>query len=304
MSFLRSILFALLFVAFAGEAIALEGWLVPSDSLNSRRRNGVYIGYTAGVSVFFASMYCQNPGEYGFSNFGVFNDNKYWLQMDKFRHVSVAYHLGEFGMGMLMWAGVDERNASWQGGLLSLFFLSGQELLKGFKGNFSWGDQLANTAGAGLLIGQGLIWGEQRFRVKSSYFPSGFAKYNPEQLGNNLIASSRSDYSGKTQWLSFSPGSFMENGRFPSWLCLSVGYSANGIIGGLSNPRFGPDGELLPEYERYRQFFLSLDVDLTRLEPRSEVLRALFSVFGFIKIPFPALEYNSLDGVRLRPFYF
>ena len=50
--------------------------------------------------------------------------------------------------------------------------------------------------------------------------------------------------------------------------------------------------------------FLSLDIDLTRLEPRSGVLRTLFSTFGFVKIPFPALEYNSIEGVRLRPFYF
>ena len=154
-----------------------------------------------------------------------------------------------------------------------------------------------------MLAGQELAWGEQRVRLKYSYYPSRYAQYRPELLGRSFSESWLKDYNGQTYWLSFSPRSFMESSRFPAWLCLSFGYSAGGMTGGSANPQFNGAGELLPDFERYRQFFLSLDVDLTRLEPRSGLLRTLFSAFGFIKIPFPAVEYNRIEGVRVRGFY-
>ena len=302
MSFSRSICFVLVLMAFAGEAFSRSGLLAGSDSLNTGRRNGVYIVYVAGVSVSYAVLNSHKE----FSDFRLYNDNRSWLQMDKLMHMALVYQMGEYGTKMLRWAGVDNKKAVWQGGLMGLLFLTGNEVLDGFTdgGGFSWGDQLANMAGAGLLIGQNLVWGEQRFRMKYSYSPSSYAQYRPELLGRNLTESWLKDYNGKTNWISFSPGSFIENSRFPSWLCLSVGYSAGGMIDPFANPRVNSAGEAIPEFERYRQYFLSLDVDLTKLEPRSRVLQTIFSAFSFVKIPFPALEYNSMDGVRIRPLYF
>jgi hypothetical protein len=60
----------------------------------------------------------------------------------------------------------------------------------------------------------------------------------------------------------------------------------------------------VPEPARYRQFYLSMDVDLTRIKTKSKVLKGIFSVVNFIKIPFPALEYNSLGQVKFHFLYF
>ena len=97
-----------------------------------------------------------------------------------------------------------------------------------------------------MLIGQELVWGEQRFRLKYSYYPSPYAQYRPELLGRSFSESWLKDYNGQTYWLSFSPRSFMESSRFPAWLCLSLGNSTGGT-GGSANPQFNGAGELLPD---------------------------------------------------------
>ena len=53
-----------------------------------------------------------------------------------------------------------------------------------------------------------------------------------------------------------------------------------------------------------RQFYLSLDVDLTKIQTNSHVLRTLFDIFNMIKIPFPAVEFNEKNGIKLHPVYF
>ena len=75
------------------------------------------------------------------------------------------------------------------------------------------------------------------------------------------------------------------------------------MLGGSENqPEY--DGEAVPEFERTPQFFLSLDADLTKIRTRSKVLKGLFTVLGFIKIPLPTLEYNAEDGFVFHYLYF
>ena len=306
MSFPRYFFLAAAFLVFESVSFSQPGFFVPGDSLDKRRKNAVYIGYTAGVSASYAGLYHLWYKKNGLSGFSVLNDNSHWLQMDKVGHAATAYQMGGYGITMLRWAGVDERAAIWQGGLSGLLFLTGIEIFDGFSNDygFSWGDQAANVFGSVFVTGQELLWNEQRLRLKFSYHPTKYARHRPELLGRSPVETWLKDYNGQTYWLSFSPGSFKGNSLFPEWLCLSLGYSASGMTGSYRNPSFNGAGKPIPEFARYRQYFFSLDVDLTRLEPRSGVLRTLFSAFGFVKIPFPSLEYNSMKGVRLRPLYF
>lgn len=288
------------------QAYSGKGFLIPADSLDNVRRNSVFAGYTLGMTAGYAGLYHLWYSRKGFADFRFHNDSRQWLQMDKAGHMMSAYQIGEYGIRSLRWAGVDERRAVWQGGAAGLLFLTGIEIFDGFSPGygFSWGDKAANVLGTAMLVSQEMLWQEQRFRIKFSYTPSPYTGYRPELLGRNLRESWLKDYNGQTYWLSFSPGSFDEGGFIPDWLCFSLGYSGGGMTGGSYNPEFNGAGEWLPEFTRHRQYFISLDLDLTRLEPRSRLLRTLFSAFGFVKIPFPALEYNSMDGLRLRPFYF
>ena len=59
-----------------------------------------------------------------------------------------------------------------------------------------------------------------------------------------------------------------------------------------------------PEKTRIRQFYLSFDVDLTRVETKSHTLKTLFSIFNTIKIPAPTFEINSLGKSKFHVLYF
>ena len=92
--------------------------------------------------------------------------------------------------------------------------------------------------------------------------------------------------------------SFLNGSSVPKWFNIAFGYGAEGML----NADFS--GADLPIQNPYRQFYLSLDVDLTRIKTKSHLLRTLFSVFNFIKIPSPTIELTSNGDLKLHALYF
>jgi len=92
--------------------------------------------------------------------------------------------------------------------------------------------------------------------------------------------------------------SFNKESNFPKWLNIAFGYGAEGMLYGESNPnnQFTQDP--------YRQFYLSLDVDLTKIKTTSKFLKTLFSTINFIKIPAPTLEYTSRGDFKFHLLHF
>lgn len=241
------------------------------------------------------------------SPFHFFNDNEEWLQMDKAGHAVSAYYLGKVGVDALRWSGVGEKKAIFFGGSLGSVFLTTIEILDGFSNQwgFSKGDVLANTFGSLVFIGQELGWKEQRILLKFSFSGSRYAQYRPDLLGNSVPERVLKDYNGQTYWVSANISSFLkQENKFPKWLNIAFGYGADGMLGGGINPLFNDKGISYPSFERYRQYYFSLDVDLTRIKTSSKLLNACFHTFGFIKFPAPALEYNEVEGLKFLPFYF
>lgn len=296
----------LLLLTFISLQTFAQDFFTHSDSLHTQRKNAVYLTYGSGVVLTYTGLYSLWYRQQGLSGFRFHDDSRDWKQMDKIGHTATAYQLGELGMKSLMWAGVERRKAMWQGSLSGLIFLTGVEIFDGFSPSygFSTTDMLANVAGSMLLIGQELAWEEQRIRLKFSFFPSGYAQYRPELLGHNLSEQWLKDYNGQTYWLSMNIASMTQWENMPKWLNLALGYSAGGMTGSLTNPTHNAAGEAIPEFTRYRQFFLSLDVDLARLNPRSKLLKTLCSTFGFIKVPLPTIEYNQQGMTTFHAIYF
>lgn len=234
------------------------------------------------------------------SNFRTTNDNSQWLQMDKAGHVFASYQLGRLGAETLNWAGVSKKDQLIYGSTLGLAFLTTVEVFDGFsqEWGFSWGDMLANAGGTGLYVGQELLWKEQRIALKYSFNRTEFAPQNPNKLGNGLSEEFLKDYNGQTYWLSFNLNSFLKTDFIPNWLNFAVGYGANGMLTGSD------DNLAFPNQDRYRQFYLSFDIDLTRIRTNSNVLKTLFSVFNTIKVPMPTLEFNGENGVKAHYIYF
>jgi hypothetical protein len=80
-----------------------------------------------------------------------------------------------------------------------------------------------------------------------------------------------------------------------------LGYGADGMLSGNGKFSGVSDGF---DIQKKRQFYLSLDVDLTKIETKSPILKTFFSVFNTIKIPAPTLEYTPRESFRGHLFYF
>lgn len=229
-----------------------------------------------------------------------FDDSHEWLQMDKMGHATTAYYIGRVGIGLLKWTGMERRKAIWYGGLLGPLYQTTIEVMDGCSSGwgFSWSDIGANTAGTILCMGQQLGWDEQRIILKYSFHTTSYPAYRPNILGENFQEQLLKDYNGQTYWLSVNVHDFLkEESKFPRWLNVAVGYGAEGMTGGSSNPPYFDASGKEVVFDRYRQFYLSLDADLTKIKTRSRFLKTLFTAVGFIKIPFPAVEFSKY-GVK------
>ena len=296
---IRRLIFILLLCASTSNAQDSSFWK-KSDTLNTKRRNAIAIteSVLAGGTLLALNQlwYADHPR----SSFHFINDNSDWKQMDKMGHIMTSYYVGKVGMEVLDWSGISKKNQLIYGATLGFSFLTAVEILDGFSKNWgaSWGDVLANASGTGLLIGQELLWQEQRITMKYSFHQTSYAKIRPNTLGENFIQQSLKDYNGQTYWLSANIWSFNKKGNFPKWLNVAFGYGADGMLYGNDSP-----SNLLPQ-NTYRQFYLSLDLDLTKFNTKSKFLKTLFSVVNFIKIPAPTLEINSNGRFKFHYLYF
>ena len=261
--------------------------------------SAVAVTTLVGLSVLWYADYPQ-------SSFHFINDNAEWLQMDKFGHVTASYYIGKTGYELLRIPGVERKKAIWYGGATGFVYLGIVEIMDGFSAGWgaSMGDVAANAAGSAAFIGQQLAWDEQRILLKWSYHNSQYAQYNPGQLGNTFPERMLKDYNGQTYWLSANIRSFLpDNSRFPGWLNIAFGYSADGMIGARYNPS-EINGNSVPAFIRTRQYFLAPDIDLTRIKTKSEFLKMILNILGVLKFPLPAIEYNSVQGWVVHGVYF
>jgi hypothetical protein len=269
------------------------------------------IGVTVSVGVLYTGtmtgLYYLWYADYPKSPFHFINDSGEWLYMDKIGHITTSYWIGRIGYESLRWSGVKRKNAIWLGGTWGLIYLTSVEIFDGFSEE--WGasvpDLAANAIGTGVFIGQQLLIDNQPFIFKYSFHPTEYAQYNPDQLGENFIQQMFKDYNGQTYWLSGNIASFLPAAsKFPKWLDVSFGYSGEGMLGAESNPS-EINGVPLPKYyERYSQYFLSFDVDLTKIKTHNETVRLLLNLVGYIKFPFPAVEFNRIDKVKWHWMYY
>lgn len=281
----------------------LESFLKPSDTLNSQRQNAIFISQGVAAASTLVALNQLWYQDYEKSNFKIINDNAHWLQMDKAGHVFSAYHLGRVGAEMFQWSGSDVKTQRIYGATLGFTFLSIVEIMDGFSAEWgaSWGDVIANASGTALYLGQDLLWNEQRIIPKFSYHQTVYPSARPGTLGESWNEKILKDYNGQTYWLSANISSFVPQSKIPKWLNVAVGYGAEGMITGedaLVNSIF------FPESERVRQFYLSLDVDLSKIQTKNHTLKTIFSVFNTIKIPAPTFEINGNGKAKWHAVYF
>ena len=273
-----------------------------SDTLNKKRRTAVYVTEAALATATLIGLNEAWYAQYERSGFHSLNDNSQWMQMDKFGHTFSSYYIGKMGMDALAWAGETKKNQLIYGATLGFAFLTTIEILDGFseEWGFTTGVVMANAVGTGLLIGQELLWDEQRLQMKFSFMTSEYADNDPDKLGSTPLQQVLKDYNGQTYWLSVNLWSFYKESKIPKWLNVAVGYGANGL------PEGSYDNSTIPRQpiESYRQFFASIDVDLTKIKTNSDFLKTVFNIFNFVKIPAPSIEYRSNGDFKFHFLYF
>jgi len=275
--------------------------LLPVDTVFNKKKLTAVV--TVGSTVLVGTVVALNYAwysDYPRSPWHEFNDNDEWLQMDKMGHLTTSYFLGKVGYDLLRWSGVSHKKSIWYGGSMGLVYLTSIEILDAFSTNwgFSWGDMAANTIGAGLYMGQAALWKEQRIAMKFSFHQTDYADIRPDLLGSTYIENLIKDYNGQTYWASVNIYSFLKKeSRFPKWLNVAVGYGAEGMVGSYYNP------SNLPHFDRYRQYYLSLDIDFTRIPTKSKFLKTILNGLSFIKFPMPTIEFSE-KGAHFYPIYF
>ncbi|WP_228851998.1 DUF2279 domain-containing protein [Aegicerativicinus sediminis] len=277
-------------------------FLKPSDSLNQKRLTTVMLGqglfYTG--SLFALNTFWYK--DYDKSKFHTTNDFGQWLQVDKAGHVYSTYQLSRLSSNLFSWSGIDKSKASLYGAFIGFSYVSTIEVLDGYskEWGYSWSDMAANALGTGLFLGQEFLWNEQRILLKYSYHSTDFARQRPGTLGDGLQEEFLKDYNGQTYWLSFNIQSFTKWDNFPKWLNFAIGYGGHGMLTGSYNSE---ESGLYPQ-DRYRQYYLSLDLDLSKIPTKSHFLRTVFDVLNLIKLPFTTVEFNDKKEVLVHPIYF
>lgn len=271
---------------------------------------GAHAAFWAGSYIALdKAWYADYPKE----KFHFFNDNSEWNQMDKAGHLWTTYQVSRVSGSLWKWTGLSRSQSAWLGGISGIAYQGIIEIQDGFSSEwgFSPGDMAFNVAGAALYVGQELGWQEQRISLKLSYWPYDYETPQLKARRNQLFGSGIAErllkeYNSQTIWLSANLDLLLPKSHLPKWLNIAVGYSNNGLYGGRENKWIDAEGNEIDRTDipRVRQFFISPDIDLSKIKTRSKLLRTVFSLVNCLKIPAPALELNSKGKFRAHAIYY
>ncbi|MGX5816977.1 DUF2279 domain-containing protein [Chitinophaga lutea] len=293
--------------------------VAPSDSLPAPKRNVPARAWALGVSsaaLYTGSLVMLNEYWYkGYPrrSFHTMNDFGEWLQMDKFGHVYSAYTFARFSREIWRWSELPRRQQVLIGAFSGLAFQSVIEFLDAHsvEWGWSWGDMGANALGAGIMAAQELAWNEQRIQLKFSSTPIHYRDpvlqaRATEIFGTAFAERVLKDYNAQTYWLSLNLRSVLRDSRLPRWLNIAAGYGVQGLYDARSNVWNDAAGSHMDftRIRRTRQFYLSPDVDLTRIPTRKKGVKVMLQVLNMIKIPAPTLEINGAGQLKVHGLMF
>lgn len=276
------------------------------DSISAKsirnRRIFTIAGSSVATTASYIGLYSLWYKDYSNGKFHFFNDSREWNQMDKLGHTLTCYQIGRLGLGANSFCRFKGNSSKIVLCYVGTLYMTGIEVLDGYSQGwgFSWTDMAANVGGSSLALGQDLLWNEQRIQLKFSFRKSGIAETRPDVLGSNFTQQILKDYNGQTYWISANIASFIKReNKFPKWLNIAFGYGAHNMYYG--DPDYISvlaNGTVLNN-NQYRQYYLSLDADLTKIKTKSKVLKTVFKFVSLVKIPFPAvfLEQGRVKGV-------
>jgi uncharacterized protein YfiM (DUF2279 family) len=267
------------------------------------------VGY-GGIMTALAAAWYDN---YTKTKLHSFNDSKEWLQVDKVGHFYGTWIESRANNELWKWTGMERKKRIWISGLTSFAFQTTIEYFDGraAEWGWSWTDFGANILGSGSFIAQELAWDEQRIKLKWSFHRKSYSDASLNQRSDKLFGTSTSerflkDYNGQTYWASATIKSFFPKSKLPSWLCIAVGYGAEGMFGGTENIAKDVNGNITfdrRDVKRYRQWYLAPDIDLSAIKTNKKGLRVILKVLSAFKFPAPSIEYSN-GKIRVNAIHF
>ena len=276
----------------------------PVDSAKiARNHRVVYLTttlsmYSVGNIVLYNTWY--KP--YNTGQFRTFNDQKEWFGMDKVGHFVTSWWITSFIRETSQMSGFNKKQAKWMSVIYPTLFMTSIEVMDGFSDGwgFSKADLFSNCSGIAFSYLQSEIPVLNDFHLKYSWNPGSLSSYRPNMLGRSIPERMLKNYNEQTYWLSM-PLHLLHQ-KIPNWLCLSVGYGAEGMLGARSN-EWQTEGKLFnySSIKRERQWSLSLDIDLSKFKVKGKAWKLLTSAIRWVKIPAPALHFNQTSGIHFSP---
>lgn len=283
-----------------------------SPYVHKKRLAAVTIGAVGGYATIMTGVGFAWYGNEKLGHFRWFADEKEWLQIDKTGHFFAPYFITTYGYNMLRWAGMKNVPAALTAGAFGFIAMSAIEIPDGLSVKYgaSWSDIVFNFSGATFATLQYIFWKEQRITTKYSFhhvnYPVGELRDRAYDLyGEGFGERILKDYNGVTMWLSFNLYSFNHNIK-PKWLNIAFGYAAGNLYGGFENKWTDKNGVYhdRSDLKRYRRFFISLDADFTKFKANTRGGKLVLGILNIIKLPMPAIEFNTLGQFVFHPMYF
>jgi len=244
-----------------------------------------------------------------YTSFHFFDDVFEWEFMDKLGHSFASFQIGAFFYKIF--GESESLNPSLQKKWLcftGFALLLPIEILDGFSLNYgaSPADLLANGLGSLLCywhVSSKVVSGAM---PKFSFHTTPLSILRPGLLGSNIFQQTIKDYNGQTYWLSLDINKILNTKILPGWLMLTIGYGAEGLLGGHDNSWVTKEGGVIDFYSvvRTKRIFISVDLNTSNLREKNRFMNYFLMPFMIIKFPAPAIEINFERGVIFHPIYF
>lgn len=206
-------------------------------------------------------------------------DGYYARNMDKVSHIYTANTFTVTIGEAFEWTGISPKKALLYGALTSLAYETYIEINDGFAPNwgFDWIDMGSNIVGAVYPFLQNEFPVLKNFNFKWSFKPEWINK--KINKSDDLL----DDYTNMTFWLSITPKGLLPKSiakYYPGFLAIAFGLSikdASHVTGSRN---------------AYREWFLSLDYDITKLPGKSDFMKKLKKILNFYHFPAPAVRFS------------
>ncbi|MEI8133584.1 MAG: DUF2279 domain-containing protein [bacterium] len=234
--------------------------------------------------------------------FHIQDDPDYEKNYDKFGHGFGAYYTSHFFQEAFAWSGIDSSQSYLLGAVCGAMYEFYVEIEDGFgkSWGFSPGDAKADLIGASFFLLRNRVDFFRNFQYKWLYYPNADSLYFASHSTYNPI----DDYEGQSYWFTADihrmlPESWKD--YWPMWLNLAFG------IGGIGLETFDTNSPTGNPYDnRHKAYYLSLDFDMEKIIPESDIGIINFIRRGLSYWHLPAPAYRISPDPRffvLFPFH-